>query len=43
MRELAGVAFTGSTEAADCHQSRAREARDGPLPAMIAETGGQNA
>ena len=39
---LAGVAFTGSTEAANTI-NRALAARDGALPRMIAETGGQNA
>lgn len=39
---LAGVAFTGSTEAANAI-NRALAARDGPIAALIAETGGQNA
>jgi RHH-type proline utilization regulon transcriptional repressor/proline dehydrogenase/delta 1-pyrroline-5-carboxylate dehydrogenase len=39
---LAGVAFTGSTETAQLI-NRALAARDGALPALIAETGGQNA
>ena len=39
---LAGVAFTGSTETAAVI-NRTLAARDGPLPALIAETGGQNA
>ena len=39
---LAGVAFTGSTETAAII-NRTLAARDGPLPALIAETGGQNA
>jgi RHH-type transcriptional regulator, proline utilization regulon repressor / proline dehydrogenase / delta 1-pyrroline-5-carboxylate dehydrogenase len=39
---VAGVAFTGSTETAKAiHQSLAN--RDGPIPVLIAETGGQNA
>jgi RHH-type proline utilization regulon transcriptional repressor/proline dehydrogenase/delta 1-pyrroline-5-carboxylate dehydrogenase len=39
---VAGVAFTGSTEAAKMiHRTLA--ARDGPIPVLIAETGGQNA
>ena len=39
---LAGVAFTGSTETAKAiHRTLA--GRDGPIPALIAETGGQNA
>jgi RHH-type proline utilization regulon transcriptional repressor/proline dehydrogenase/delta 1-pyrroline-5-carboxylate dehydrogenase len=40
--ELAGVAFTGSTETASLI-NRALAAREGPLPVLIAETGGQNA
>lgn len=41
-RRVAGVAFTGSTETAKAiHQSLAN--RDGPIPVLIAETGGQNA
>jgi RHH-type proline utilization regulon transcriptional repressor/proline dehydrogenase/delta 1-pyrroline-5-carboxylate dehydrogenase len=39
---LAGVAFTGSTEAATAI-NRALAARTGPLGVLIAETGGQNA
>jgi RHH-type proline utilization regulon transcriptional repressor/proline dehydrogenase/delta 1-pyrroline-5-carboxylate dehydrogenase len=39
---LAGVAFTGSTETASII-NRTLAARDGPLAALIAETGGQNA
>jgi RHH-type proline utilization regulon transcriptional repressor/proline dehydrogenase/delta 1-pyrroline-5-carboxylate dehydrogenase len=39
---LSGVAFTGSTETAALIQ-RALAARDGPMPALIAETGGLNA
>jgi RHH-type proline utilization regulon transcriptional repressor/proline dehydrogenase/delta 1-pyrroline-5-carboxylate dehydrogenase len=39
---LAGVAFTGSTETA-ITINRALAARDGALPAIVAETGGQNA
>jgi RHH-type proline utilization regulon transcriptional repressor/proline dehydrogenase/delta 1-pyrroline-5-carboxylate dehydrogenase len=39
---VAGVAFTGSTETAKAiHQSLANRA--GPIPVLIAETGGQNA
>ena len=39
---VAGVAFTGSTETAKAiHRSLAQ--RDGPIPVLIAETGGQNA
>jgi len=38
---LAGVAFTGSTEAANAI-NRALAARGGPIAALIAETGGQN-
>jgi len=38
----AGVAFTGSTEVARLI-NRALAARDGPIPVLIAETGGQNA
>ncbi|HSO43519.1 MAG TPA: bifunctional proline dehydrogenase/L-glutamate gamma-semialdehyde dehydrogenase PutA, partial [Rhodospirillales bacterium] len=39
---ITGVAFTGSTEVAwQINRTLAR--RDGPLPALIAETGGQNA
>jgi len=40
--KLAGVAFTGSTEAANAI-NRALAARSGPIAALIAETGGQNA
>jgi RHH-type proline utilization regulon transcriptional repressor/proline dehydrogenase/delta 1-pyrroline-5-carboxylate dehydrogenase len=39
---LAGVAFTGSTETA-ITINRALAARDGALPAIVAETGGMNA
>jgi RHH-type proline utilization regulon transcriptional repressor/proline dehydrogenase/delta 1-pyrroline-5-carboxylate dehydrogenase len=39
---LAGVAFTGSTQAANAI-NRALAARTGPIAALIAETGGQNA
>jgi RHH-type transcriptional regulator, proline utilization regulon repressor / proline dehydrogenase / delta 1-pyrroline-5-carboxylate dehydrogenase len=39
---IAGVAFTGSTETAQLI-NRSLAARDGPLPVLIAETGGQNA
>lgn len=39
---IAGVAFTGSTETARAI-NRALAARDAPLAALIAETGGQNA
>ncbi len=39
---LAGVAFTGSTDAATAI-NRALAARTGPIAALIAETGGQNA
>jgi RHH-type proline utilization regulon transcriptional repressor/proline dehydrogenase/delta 1-pyrroline-5-carboxylate dehydrogenase len=39
---LSGVAFTGSTEAATAI-NRALAQRNGPLPTLIAETGGQNA
>ena len=39
---LAGVAFTGSSETAKAIH-RALAQRDGPIPALIAETGGQNA
>jgi RHH-type proline utilization regulon transcriptional repressor/proline dehydrogenase/delta 1-pyrroline-5-carboxylate dehydrogenase len=39
---VAGVAFTGSTETAHLiHRTLA--GRDGPIPVLIAETGGQNA
>ncbi|MCZ8019955.1 bifunctional proline dehydrogenase/L-glutamate gamma-semialdehyde dehydrogenase PutA [Novosphingobium sp.] len=40
--EVAGVAFTGSTETARAI-NRALAQRDGPLATLIAETGGQNA
>ncbi len=40
--EVAGVAFTGSTETASVI-NRTLAARDGPLPALVAETGGLNA
>jgi RHH-type proline utilization regulon transcriptional repressor/proline dehydrogenase/delta 1-pyrroline-5-carboxylate dehydrogenase len=39
---VAGVAFTGSTETARSI-NRALAGRDGPIAALIAETGGQNA
>ncbi|MEJ0025385.1 MAG: bifunctional proline dehydrogenase/L-glutamate gamma-semialdehyde dehydrogenase PutA [Rhizomicrobium sp.] len=39
---LAGVAFTGSTDAANAI-NRALAARSGPIATLIAETGGQNA
>jgi RHH-type proline utilization regulon transcriptional repressor/proline dehydrogenase/delta 1-pyrroline-5-carboxylate dehydrogenase len=39
---LIGVAFTGSTEAANAI-NRALAARSGPIATLIAETGGQNA
>jgi RHH-type transcriptional regulator, proline utilization regulon repressor / proline dehydrogenase / delta 1-pyrroline-5-carboxylate dehydrogenase len=39
---VAGVAFTGSTETAHTIH-RALAGRDGPIPVLIAETGGQNA
>ncbi|MEX1993281.1 MAG: bifunctional proline dehydrogenase/L-glutamate gamma-semialdehyde dehydrogenase PutA [Steroidobacteraceae bacterium] len=39
---VAGVAFTGSTETARVI-NRTLAAHDGPLPVLIAETGGQNA
>ncbi|GIL07082.1 MAG: bifunctional protein PutA [Betaproteobacteria bacterium] len=39
---VAGVAFTGSTETARAI-NRALAARDAPLAALVAETGGQNA
>lgn len=39
---VAGVAFTGSTETAQII-NRALAGRDGPIAALIAETGGQNA
>ncbi len=39
---VAGVAFTGSTEVAHLI-NRALAAKDGPIPALIAETGGINA
>ncbi len=41
-RRLAGVVFTGSTETAAII-NRALSERDGALPTLIAETGGQNA
>lgn len=40
--EIAGVAFTGSTEVAR-HIARALAAKDGPIVPLIAETGGINA
>jgi RHH-type transcriptional regulator, proline utilization regulon repressor / proline dehydrogenase / delta 1-pyrroline-5-carboxylate dehydrogenase len=39
---IAGVAFTGSTDTARLI-NRSLAGHDGPLPALIAETGGQNA
>jgi RHH-type proline utilization regulon transcriptional repressor/proline dehydrogenase/delta 1-pyrroline-5-carboxylate dehydrogenase len=39
---IAGVAFTGSTDTARLI-NRSLAAHDGPLPVLIAETGGQNA
>ena len=39
---VAGVAFTGSTETAKAI-NRSLADRDGPIPVLIAETGGQNA
>ena len=39
---IAGVAFTGSTRTA-WQINRTLAAKDGPIPALIAETGGQNA
>jgi RHH-type proline utilization regulon transcriptional repressor/proline dehydrogenase/delta 1-pyrroline-5-carboxylate dehydrogenase len=39
---IAGVAFTGSTATA-WRINRALAAKDGPIPTLIAETGGQNA
>ena len=39
---IAGVAFTGSTETARLI-NRSLAAREGPIPVLIAETGGQNA
>lgn len=39
---IAGVAFTGSTETAQAI-NRSLAARNGPIPVLIAETGGQNA
>ena len=41
-RRVAGVAFTGSTEVARAI-NRALAAKDGPIPPLIAETGGINA
>ena len=41
-RRVAGVAFTGSTEVARVI-NRALAAKDGPIPPLIAETGGINA
>ena len=41
-RRVAGVAFTGSTEVARII-NRALAAKDGPIPPLIAETGGINA
>ncbi len=40
--EIAGVAFTGSTQTA-WRINRTLAAKDGPIAALIAETGGQNA
>jgi RHH-type proline utilization regulon transcriptional repressor/proline dehydrogenase/delta 1-pyrroline-5-carboxylate dehydrogenase len=39
---IAGVAFTGSTQTA-WRINRALAAKDGPIPVLVAETGGQNA
>ena len=39
---VAGVCFTGSTETARAI-NRSLAAREGPIPVLIAETGGQNA
>jgi RHH-type proline utilization regulon transcriptional repressor/proline dehydrogenase/delta 1-pyrroline-5-carboxylate dehydrogenase len=39
---VAGVAFTGSTQTA-WRINRALAAKDGPIPPLVAETGGQNA
>lgn len=41
-KDVAGVAFTGSTAAAQSI-NRALAAKDGPIARLIAETGGQNA
>jgi RHH-type proline utilization regulon transcriptional repressor/proline dehydrogenase/delta 1-pyrroline-5-carboxylate dehydrogenase len=41
-RRVAGIAFTGSTEVARVI-NRALAAKDGPIPPLIAETGGINA
>jgi RHH-type proline utilization regulon transcriptional repressor/proline dehydrogenase/delta 1-pyrroline-5-carboxylate dehydrogenase len=41
-RRVAGVAFTGSTEVAR-NINRALAAKEGPIPSLIAETGGINA
>jgi RHH-type transcriptional regulator, proline utilization regulon repressor / proline dehydrogenase / delta 1-pyrroline-5-carboxylate dehydrogenase len=41
-RRVAGVAFTGSTDTARAI-NRSLADRDGPIPVLIAETGGQNA
>jgi len=41
-RDVAGVAFTGSTETARAI-NRTLAGRDGPIATLIAETGGQNA
>jgi RHH-type proline utilization regulon transcriptional repressor/proline dehydrogenase/delta 1-pyrroline-5-carboxylate dehydrogenase len=41
-RRVAGVAFTGSTETARII-NRTLATREGPIPVLIAETGGQNA
>ncbi len=41
-KDVAGVAFTGSTEVAHLI-NRALAAKDGPIVPLIAETGGQNA
>ncbi len=40
--DIAGVAFTGSTEVAQ-HINRTLAAKNGPIVPLIAETGGQNA
>jgi RHH-type proline utilization regulon transcriptional repressor/proline dehydrogenase/delta 1-pyrroline-5-carboxylate dehydrogenase len=41
-RRVAGIAFTGSTEVAR-NINRALAAKEGPIPSLIAETGGINA
>jgi RHH-type proline utilization regulon transcriptional repressor/proline dehydrogenase/delta 1-pyrroline-5-carboxylate dehydrogenase len=40
--DVAGIAFTGSTQTA-WRINRSLAAKDGPIPPLIAETGGQNA